>query len=68
MERQLLADYEACIQELLATLSADKLALAAEIARIPEEVRGYGHVKERHVKAVRTKWDGLMARWRTATP
>ena len=64
MERQLLADYEACIAELLKTLSAERLALAAEIARIPEEIRGYGHVKERHVKAARAKWDGLMARWR----
>jgi indolepyruvate ferredoxin oxidoreductase len=66
MERQLLADYEACIAELLKGLSADKLPLAAEIARMPEEIRGYGHVKERHVKAARAKWDGLMAKWRGA--
>jgi indolepyruvate ferredoxin oxidoreductase len=66
MERQLLADYEACIAELLKGLSADKLPLAAEIARIPEEIRGYGHVKERHVKTSRAKWDGLMAKWRGA--
>jgi indolepyruvate ferredoxin oxidoreductase len=66
MERQLLADYEACIAELLKNLNADKLPLAAEIARIPEEIRGYGHVKERHVKAARAKWDGLMAKWRDA--
>jgi indolepyruvate ferredoxin oxidoreductase len=66
MERQLLADYEACIAELLKKLNADKLPLAAEIARIPEEIRGYGHVKERHVKAARAKWDGLMVKWRDA--
>ena len=66
MERQLLADYEACIAELLKNLNADKLPLAAEIARIPEEIRGYGHVKERHVKAARAKWDGLMGRWHGA--
>jgi indolepyruvate ferredoxin oxidoreductase len=66
MERQLLADYEACIAELLKNLNADKLPLAAEIARIPEEIRGYGHVKERHVKAARAKWDGLMVKWRDA--
>jgi indolepyruvate ferredoxin oxidoreductase len=64
MERQLLADYEACIAELLKGLSADRLPLAAEIARMPEEIRGYGHVKERHVKAARAKWDGLMVKWR----
>jgi len=65
-ERQLIADYQACVDELLRGLSADKLPLAAEIARIPEEIRGYGHVKERHLKAARAKWDGLMAKWRAA--
>ena len=38
--------------------------LAAEIARMPEEIRGYGHVKERHLKAARPKWHALMQRWR----
>ena len=64
MERALLAEYEACITELLQTLNPSNRALAAEIARIPEEVRGYGHVKERHVQAVRPKWAALMQRWR----
>jgi indolepyruvate ferredoxin oxidoreductase len=63
-ERALITEYRACIDELLSTLSAANLALAAEIARIPEEIRGYGHVKERHLKAARPKWAALMARWR----
>jgi indolepyruvate ferredoxin oxidoreductase len=63
-ERRLIVDYQACIDELLGELGEHNLALAAEIARIPEEIRGYGHVKERHLKAARVKWDGLMARWR----
>ncbi len=66
MERRLIVDYQACIDELLKGLSAAKLPLATEIARIPEEIRGYGHVKERHLKAARAKWDGLMAKWRAA--
>jgi len=65
MERALIGEYKACITELLAGLSADKLALAAEIARLPEEIRGYAHVKERHLAAVRPKWDALMASWRS---
>jgi indolepyruvate ferredoxin oxidoreductase len=64
MERQLIQDYRATVEELLRGLTAERLPLAAEIARIPEEIRGYGHVKERHVKAARAKWDALMARWR----
>ncbi|HEY6134738.1 MAG TPA: indolepyruvate ferredoxin oxidoreductase family protein [Rubrivivax sp.] len=63
-ERALIAEYRACIDELLKTLDAATVAQAAEIARIPEEIRGYGHVKERHLKAARAKWSGLMAQWR----
>jgi indolepyruvate ferredoxin oxidoreductase len=64
MERALIGEYRACVEELLKTLSADNRTLAAEIARIPEEIRGYGHVKERHLKAARVKWQALMQRWR----
>ena len=63
-ERALIGEYRAAIEELLAGLTADKLPLAVEIARLPEEIRGYGHVKERHLKAARAKWAELMARWR----
>ena len=64
MEVALIKQYRDCIDELLQGLSADKLALAAQIARIPEDIRGFGHVKERHLKAARAKWDDLMAQWR----
>lgn len=63
-ERALIGEYRACIEELLGSLDANKLSLAVEIARMPEEIRGYGHVKERHLHAARAKWDGLMAQWR----
>ena len=60
----LIGEYKASIDELLATLNAGNLALAAEIARIPEDIRGYGHVKERHLHAARPKWAALMGEWR----
>ena len=63
-ERGLIVEYRACIDELLAGLSRDNLALAVDIARIPEEIRGYGHVKDRHLAAARSKWAALMADWR----
>ena len=65
-ERALIQEYRACIEELLAGLTPERLALATEIARIPEGIRGYGHVKERHLRAARTQWDGLLAQWRRA--
>ncbi len=64
-ERALIAEYRACIEELLTGLTAQRLTLAAEIARIPEEIRGYGHVRARHLEAARAKWQALMATWRT---
>jgi indolepyruvate ferredoxin oxidoreductase len=66
-ERALVAEYAATIDELLRGLSAERLALAAEIARLPEEIRGFGHVKARHLAAVRVKRDALLQRWRDPT-
>ncbi|HEY6354808.1 MAG TPA: indolepyruvate ferredoxin oxidoreductase family protein, partial [Burkholderiaceae bacterium] len=64
-ERMLIDQYRACIDELLrGGLIAERLNLATEIARIPEEIRGYGHVKARHLPAARGKWEGLMQQWR----
>jgi indolepyruvate ferredoxin oxidoreductase len=63
-ERALIGEYRASIDEVLATLNPSNLALAADIARIPEEIRGYGHVKERHLHAARPKWAALMSEWR----
>jgi indolepyruvate ferredoxin oxidoreductase len=63
-ERALIGEYQSSIDEVLRGLSAGKLKQAIEIASIPEDIRGYGHVKERHLKAARTKWNGLMAQWR----
>ena len=44
--------------------AGDRGELGTEVARIPEEIRGYGHVKERHLVAARARWNELLARWR----
>ena len=38
----------------------EALALAVDVARIPELIKGFGHVKERNVKTARLQWVGLM--------
>jgi len=63
-ERALIGEYRACIDELLADLSVAKLGQAVEIARIPEQIKGYGHVKARHLQTARANWSALMAAWR----
>ena len=64
MERALIGEYVASIDEVIAKLNADNHALALEIANLPDAIKGFGHVKARNVVAVRSKWDGLMEKWR----
>ena len=63
IERQLIRDYEALVDELLAGLSAEKLDLAVKLARLPEGIRGYGHVKLANVVTVRAQWKDLLDRF-----
>jgi indolepyruvate ferredoxin oxidoreductase len=64
VERELVDEYRRSIEEVLRALGPANHGLAIEIARIPDAIRGYGHVKARHLGAVRPKWDALMADWR----
>ena len=63
-ERQAVKDYEALADELIKGLSTDKLGLAAEIARLPLKIRGYGHVKEANAGAVAKEQAALLAQFR----
>jgi indolepyruvate ferredoxin oxidoreductase len=63
-ERALIDDYRASVEEVLQTLTHTNHASAVEIARIPELIKGYGHVKERNLKAARAKWAALMGEFR----
>lgn len=58
-ERALIVEYRARVERLLASLTPDKLATAVAIAEVPEEIRGYGHVKERNLELARVKWTSL---------
>ena len=67
-ERALVDQYLGSISDVLPALSAANRAAAVEIASIPEQIRGYGHVKERHIAAARTNWDRMMAAFRDPQP
>ncbi|HPU52058.1 MAG TPA: indolepyruvate ferredoxin oxidoreductase family protein, partial [Burkholderiaceae bacterium] len=62
-ERALIVRYRALIETVLAGLTPERLDLALEIARLPDDVRGYGPVKERHLKDFERHEAALMARW-----
>jgi indolepyruvate ferredoxin oxidoreductase len=49
-ERRLVEDYFAMIDQRTAVLRPEHIPLLARIARIPETIRGYGHVKEENIR------------------
>ncbi|HET7260243.1 MAG TPA: indolepyruvate ferredoxin oxidoreductase family protein [Casimicrobiaceae bacterium] len=67
-ERALAAGYAQRIDELLAHLSPRNYSIAVEIASVPEAIRGYGHVKERHLAEARKHEEELVARFTATTP
>lgn len=54
-ERQLIIEYQQTITALLRSLKTENLELATQIATIPEHIRGYGHVKERHLEQAKAR-------------
>ncbi|HLG48675.1 MAG TPA: indolepyruvate ferredoxin oxidoreductase family protein [Reyranella sp.] len=64
MERRLIAEYEATIDSLLATLDQNNHALAVQIASVPETMRGFGHIKEKNVVAAKAREASLLAAYR----
>ncbi|WP_068639125.1 indolepyruvate ferredoxin oxidoreductase family protein [Thauera butanivorans] len=53
MERQLIEDYIALLEQILARLAPANHAAAVALASVPDEIRGYGHVKEKSVALAR---------------
>jgi len=64
MERRLIADYEALIGELAASLNPGNHALAIELASLPAKMRGFGHIKARNVESAKGCEAELLALWR----
>ena len=65
-ERALIDRYRASVEEIITALSAANHAAALDLARIPEQIKGYGHVKERHLLAARKNWAALSQAFRNA--
>jgi indolepyruvate ferredoxin oxidoreductase len=61
MERELVKDYVAQIDDLIARLSPKNYSLAVEVLRLPDSIRGFGHIKERSVQDARERKSRLLA-------
>jgi indolepyruvate ferredoxin oxidoreductase len=63
-ERALIVRYEALVAELLAGLDTANHPLAVKLASTPDDIRGYGHVKDANLAKARRKEADLLAQWR----
>jgi indolepyruvate ferredoxin oxidoreductase len=59
MERDLIAEYRMRIEAVLGRLTPGTLDSAVSIARVPEKIRGFGHVKQSSVQEARSEWERL---------
>ena len=68
LERRLISEYEALIDEILVRLSPVNHEIAVELASLPAEIRGFGHVKEACLAQVKAREETLLARFRSEPP
>ncbi|HKY92029.1 MAG TPA: indolepyruvate ferredoxin oxidoreductase family protein, partial [Nevskiaceae bacterium] len=66
IERRLVARYEAIVEEVLRDLAAHNHAVAIELAGVPDQIRGFGHVKAASIGKAERRWDELLAMFRRA--
>ncbi len=64
-ERQLITDYEALLTTIMADLTPANHHVAVALASIPEKIRGYGPVKQRHLDAAKAEEAALREQLRT---
>jgi indolepyruvate ferredoxin oxidoreductase len=62
-ERQLIVDYFALVDEYCQTLTAEKMPLAVELANLPDQIRGFGHVKENNLRPAVRRREDLLKRY-----
>jgi indolepyruvate ferredoxin oxidoreductase len=63
-ERRLLEDYRTLLREIAGNLTPQNHHLAVALASIPEKIRGFGHVKQRHLAAAKAEEAMLLEQFR----
>jgi indolepyruvate ferredoxin oxidoreductase len=67
-ERRLVRDFERVLEEILGSLTPANHTLALGLANMPQKIRGFGHIKERNLKAAEAEEAELLARFRATPP
>jgi indolepyruvate ferredoxin oxidoreductase len=64
-ERNLIADYERVLSEILPDLNRQNHAVAVKIASVPDQIRGFGPVKDKSIAAAQQRTSELLAEFRS---
>ena len=62
-ERAAIGSYQALMRRIAAALTPDRLPIALELAGLPQEIRGFGHVKEENARRALAKQERLLAQY-----
>jgi indolepyruvate ferredoxin oxidoreductase len=65
-ERRLIGEYETVLEEIVSRLASADHATAVELAALPLEIRGFGHVKQANLARAKAKEAALLARLRSS--
>ena len=67
-ERALIGEYWALVEGLLPELTAVNYETAVALARLPERIRRYGHIKDANLAAAHAQQEKLLIEFRSAPP
>lgn len=66
-ERQLIDEYFCLIDQIVGGLTPENHVLAVQIAHLPQEIRGYGPIKQASIVRFRIRQEELLADWNKLT-
>ena len=67
-ERRLIREYQALLKDIAAALTPDNHVFAVELARVPQQIRGFGHIKARNLANAKEREAALLANFRNPAP
>ena len=65
MERAMIKEFQTMVAEVIPALTPENAPLAVELARLPLQVRGFGHVKQENAERVAEERAALLAQFRS---
>lgn len=60
LERRLITEYLETIEQIIVSLNDNNYDIALELANYPDDIRGYGYIKEKSVEAIEQKREKLL--------